>query len=83
VTCLICKTKFFHQTHSSPAESCDCGANCDALALREADEPVNLDVLRHVWETTCVRCLENEKRSVGRWVVDAYLCCDCEDEVKK
>ena len=48
--CLICRTKFFHQTHGSPAEDCDCGANLSRLALRESDEPVDLPTLRREWQ---------------------------------
>ncbi len=74
--CLICRTKFIHASWGGPAEDCDCGANFGLLALRESDEPVNLDVLREAWRTTCERCLEDGKRSAGRWSVEhgAHLC---------
>lgn len=76
MTCLICRTKFFRQTHSEPAEDCDCGANFSTPALRESDEPVNLEVLREAWRTTCERCLEDGVRSAGAWSVEhgSHLC---------
>ncbi len=34
--CRFCKDFYCAQTHSSPAESCECGANTCAEDLREA-----------------------------------------------
>lgn len=76
MTCLICRTKFWPQIGTEPAEYCDCGANLAAGYWREIDEPVNLDQLREAWRTTCERCLADGKRSAGVWSVEhnAHLC---------
>jgi hypothetical protein len=50
--CVVCDTKFFYQTSSSPFEDCDCGSNICELARREMTEAElhDLDAKRRAWK---------------------------------
>lgn len=36
--CLICRTDFYAQSHLSPREDCDCGANISERIYRDMDD---------------------------------------------
>ena len=48
--CLVCRSSFFAQTHSSPAEDCDCGQNVTINTLRDYPE-YDLDAAITAWRT--------------------------------
>ena len=52
MTCIVCNSKFYHQTMSEPAEPCDCGNCLTDQDWRESDN-VNLAGMRARWALEC------------------------------
>ncbi len=50
MTCIICQTRFYHQTFDSPAEPCDCGANFTKADWREEGGDERKARLTKRWE---------------------------------
>ena len=52
--CLVCRSSFFAQSHSSPREDCDCGQNVTLNTLRDYPE-FDLDGALKDWRTKQAR----------------------------
>lgn len=48
--CLICDTTYYAQSHSEPAEPCDCGRNFSTADWREEDGDFSLDAARKAFK---------------------------------